>query len=121
MGLSTTFSTPNFLSGTLKKGSTFMIAFDHNLILRYFRLLAKNKNSPFYMPIYHQTDLDREKKVIFHDDRHEKTKKMYISDFLFLKLHHTLFLMIGRAFFKNIKMCEKRKIRKSLRLFCKNE
>jgi hypothetical protein len=29
-----------------------------------------------------------------------KTTKMYISEFWFLKIHHTLFKMIGREFFK---------------------
>ena len=31
------------------------------------------------------------KNAICHDDRHGKTKKMYISDFSFLKLRHTDF------------------------------
>ena len=36
-------------------------------------------------------------KVIGPDDYHGKTKNVHLR---FLKLHHTLFEMIGRAFFK---------------------
>ena len=75
VGSSPSFSAPNFLLGPSKKGSTFMIAFDHNLILRDFRIFAKTKNSPFSMPIYHQTHLDTEKKSYSMTIDTEKIKK----------------------------------------------
>ena len=103
VGPSTSFSTPNFLSGDSWKAFNFMIAFDHNLILRNFQIFAKNKNSPFSMPIYHQTRLDTEKKSCATTIGTEKRKKCTSQIFLILKIHHTLFLMIGRAFFKNSK------------------
>ena len=49
---STNFQNDFLIFGRVK---IFVIAFDHNLILKYFRFLAKTKNSPFSMPIYHQT------------------------------------------------------------------
>ena len=87
-------------------------------VLRDFWILKKMQNGPFSRPIYHSFGYG--KKVIFHDDWHGKTKKMYISDFSFLKIHHTLFLMIGGAFFKNSKCVKYWKNRKSLKLFYKN-
>ena len=44
---SPSISTPNFLQGPLKKGSTFMIAFDHNLIL-IFSNFCKNQKQPIF-------------------------------------------------------------------------
>jgi hypothetical protein len=61
---------------------------------------SKIKNGPFSGPIYHQIHLDRVKKTYATMTSKEKLKKMYISDFWFLKRHHTLFKMTGRAFFK---------------------
>ncbi len=75
VGSSPSFSTPNFLSGPSKKGSTFMIAFGHNLILRNFQIFAKTKNSPFSMPIYHQTGYNTEKKSYSMTTGTEKRKK----------------------------------------------
>ena len=120
VGSSLSFSNPNFLSGPSKKGSTFMIAFDHNLILRYFRFLPKTKNSPFSMPIYHQTHLDTEKKIIFHDDQHGKTKKKVHLRFLIFEILSRTFFNDRKSIFQKIKMCEIMKIQKSLKLFCKN-
>ncbi len=84
--------TPNFLSGTSKKGSTFMIAFDHNLILKYFRFLAKTKNIPFSMPIYYQTQLDTEKKSYSMTIGTEKQKKCTSQIFYFLNFITHFFL-----------------------------
>ena len=91
LGSSPSFSTPNFLSGPSKKGSTFMIAFDHNLILKYFRFLAKNKNSPFYMPIYYQTDLYTEKSHISCQLARKKERNVHLTFFIFETLAHTFF------------------------------
>ena len=103
VGSSPSFSTPNLLSGTSKKGSNFMIAFDHNLILRYFQFLAKTKNSPFSMPIYHQSHLNKEKKSYSMTIGTEKRKKFTSQIFDFWNFITNFFLMIGRAFFKNSK------------------
>ena len=60
---------------------------------RFERFLnfCKNAKRPIFLANLPTYRFGYGKKVIFHDDRHGKTKKMYISDFLILKIHHTLF------------------------------
>ena len=65
-----------------------------------FLIFFKNQKRTIFYPNLPPDTYGYWKKVIYHDDGHGKMKKMYISDFWFLKLHHTLFSMIGTAFFK---------------------
>ena len=50
----------------------------------------------------------------------ENSKKCTSQIFLYLKLHHTLFFNDRKRIFQKFKMYEIMKIRKSLKLFCKN-
>ena len=96
-----------------------MIAFDHNLILRDFRIFAKTKNSTFSMPIYHQTRLDTEKKSYATTIGTEKQKKC-TSQILILEILSHTFFNDRKSIFQKFKMFEIMKIQKSLKLFCKN-
>ena len=67
-----------------------------------FLIFSKNQKRTIFYPNLPPDTYGYWKKVIYHDDGHGKTKKMYISDFWFLKLHHTLFSTIGRAKIRNL-------------------
>ena len=58
---------------------------------------SKIKNEPFSTPIYHQKRLDIGKKSYTMTTGPEKWRKCTSQIF---KLHHTLFSLTGRAFFK---------------------
>ena len=53
-----------------------------------FGFFEKTQNRPFCFAIFSVKNATTEKKGVYHDDRHGKTKKIAVSDFSFSKLCH---------------------------------
>ena len=63
--------------------------------------LWKTRKLSIFVAIFQPEKVRYGKSKSSHGDQHEKTKKMYISDFWFLKLHHRDFCKTYWEIFKN--------------------
>ena len=71
--------------------------------------LKKIKKLPIFLAIFPPKTVRYGKSKSSHDDQHEKTKKMYISDFWLLKLHHRDICKTCWEIFKNYEIMKNKK------------
>ena len=64
---------------------------------------------PIFLPIFLPETVRYGKSKSSHDDQHEKTKKMYISDFWFLKIHHRDICKTCWEIFENLEIMKNTK------------